>query len=243
MVLSWKFWFSLSCTTSTSGILVGQYHLGSGKCPIFLNRWASRFQVTSLSRYHPQCGTWQVMRLQAWVPCTASLWPEAVSHTVLFEASPLPLSVHHHGWGRSGGGFMVCWFAFLLVMVLVHCYHPAVPFLHLPSSAAIGAGYSGWKVASAPLALQCAMWELQFNSFPAIMSAGTAVGPALRLGPVSVLHPCLSCSFWYAHLDAWISQMCLCVEQGLLYWIIIVKLVVSSRGGTKGPSHSIVMPM
>lgn len=97
--------------------------------------------------------------------------------------------------GCGGVGSGVCSFAVLLVMVdvsLLLPYHCLCLGL-----AAIGASYSGRKVASAPLALKDAECGLQPNSFLATTSSGAVAGARLHLWPLSLSFPAsgLPCLF------------------------------------------------
>lgn len=47
----------------------------------------------------------------------------------------------------------------------------------------------------------------------------------------------------FSYANAWIFQVCLCVEHRNLCWIIVVQLVVNLRGGSKRYCHSAMMLM
>lgn len=108
--------------------------------------------------------------------------------------------------------------------------------------------FSSGKNASVPLTIQAVVWGLQPSFSTTITLAGAAVGVEPHLRPLSLsfphptspIHsnmPTCRCS------DAWIFPMCLCVDLGILCWVIIVLLVVNLMGEIKTSSHSALMLM
>ena len=94
------------------------------------------------------------------------------------------------------------------------------------------------------LPLWFAQWELQLDPSLILHILGPRWVPRCMLllslssppcSPVSAIHsdrPTLRC------LSAWISQACLYVEKGILCWIIVVPVVVTSKGKTWRSSHA-----
>ena len=96
----------------------------------------------------------------------------------------------------------------------------------LPGSAAVGHGegkcFFQGTTASAPLTLQAVAWKLQSNFFTATAFPGALMGPEPLRPPCLSFYPsCLPCSS-LLHLQTFLRffQMFLCVEQGILFWVI-----------------------
>lgn len=131
-----------------------------------------------------------------------------------------------------------------LCIVLVKCgmLGPFVPLLCLWSGASLDVGQ--------PPRPNCYLWPGSLPSggcpthtlhlYPVlwglaecqILHASVSVLPSHPISPVHSAIPTFRC------FNVQISQTCLCVEQGTLYWIIAVRLVVTLRIKTRRSSHA-----
>lgn len=150
------------------------------------------------------------------------------------------------GWGRLGdSGWCFCAFVLLPIMATTRPLLPVVtawqPQLHLcppslPNSLCLATICTNYSYQNAYLIVSLLLWaigsaasnliSLLFNTHSELL--------AVSLAPVSTSLPSSFSTLTYLptfrFFYTWISQMYLCIEQGILWWMIAVQIVVISVG-------------
>lgn len=146
--------------------------------------------------------------------------------------------------GSVRGGIHALWLLFCLAVAAARQPHPHIYTPSLPRSLGadkVCADLSGRDASSTSLLsrMQTATWFLSFPK-PCIDHWAASAAPGSALYPSLLL---LVPIFPSPDVSMYRSFRCLCIVQGILCWIMIVKTIVTPGTETRGASHTTMLLM